>query len=63
MIQMMEYRKVFEGAAYSIYEDEEATLVLLEGKPIASSCIEHGNHALFDFDCPHVERLMKKIFS
>ncbi|AWR95156.1 hypothetical protein [Acidianus brierleyi] len=59
----MEYRKIFEGAAYSIFEDDEATLVLLEGKPVAASCIEHGNHNLFDFDCPHVEKLMKKIFS
>jgi hypothetical protein len=57
------YKKVFEGAFYSIVEDDEASIVLLEGKPIQASCIEHGNHDLFDLNCPHVERLLKKIFS
>ncbi|WP_338599285.1 hypothetical protein V6M85_09630 [Sulfolobus tengchongensis] len=57
------FRKVFQGLAYTILEDDEASVVLLEGKPIQASCVEHGNHELFDLDCPHVERLLKKIFS
>ncbi|AKA73326.1 hypothetical protein SULI_04795 [Saccharolobus solfataricus] len=56
-------KKVFEGLAYTIWEDDEASVVLLEGKPIQASCVEHGNHNLFDLDCPHVEKLLKKIFS
>ena len=57
------YRKIFEGLAYTIIEDNEASLVLLEGKPIQASCIEHGNHEIFDLNCPHVEKLLKKVFS
>ncbi|ARM76042.1 hypothetical protein [Acidianus manzaensis] len=60
---MAEYRKVFEGVAYTIIEDDEASIVFLEGKPIAASCIEHGNHVMFDINCPHVEKLLKKVFS
>ncbi|MCY0849692.1 hypothetical protein [Sulfuracidifex metallicus] len=60
---MAEYRKIFEGTAYSIIEDEKASLVLLEGKPIAGSCIVHGNHDLYDMSCPYLEGLIKKVFS
>ncbi|BBG22906.1 hypothetical protein [Sulfuracidifex tepidarius] len=60
---MAEYIKVFEGSAYSIVEDDKATLVMLEGKPIAGSCILHGNHDLYDMQCPYLEELMKKVFS
>ena len=57
------YRKIFEGLAYTIIEDNESSVVLLEGKPIQASCIEHGNHEIFDLNCPHVEKLLKKVFS
>ncbi len=57
------FKKIFEGLAYTIIEDDEATIVFLEGKPIQVSCIEHGSHQLFDLNCPHAEKLLKKIFS
>ncbi len=60
---MAEYTKIFQGSAYSIVEDDRATLVMLEGKPIAGSCIKHGNHDLYDMSCPYLEQLMKKVFS
>ena len=56
------YRVVFEGAFYKIIEDDEASLLLFEGKPISATCVEHGTHGS-PYGCPHVERLMKKIFS
>jgi len=57
-----EYRVFFEGAFYKIVGDEEAEVLLYEGKPIAAACLEHGPHAEI-FGCPHVEKLLKKIFS
>ncbi|EZQ04732.1 MULTISPECIES: hypothetical protein [Acidianus] len=60
---MAEYRKIFEGVAYSIVEDDEASIVFLEGKPVAASCIKHGNHEIYQLDCPYVEKLLKKVFS
>jgi len=57
----MQYRKVFEGLTYSIVEDDEASVLFLEGKPVIASCVEHGNHSLFETDCPHVVRLLRKM--
>ena len=56
------YRVVFEGAFYKIIEDDEASVVLFEGKPISAACIEHGAHNSV-YGCPHVENLLKKVFS
>ncbi len=37
-----EYRVFFEGAFYKIVGDEEAEVLLYEGKPVAAACLEHG---------------------
>ena len=57
-----EYRVVFEGAFYKIIEDDTAEVLLFEGKPVSVACVEHGPHADI-YGCPHVEKLLKKIFS
>ena len=62
----MQYKVTFSGAFYKIIEDDKAAIVFLEGVPIAAACVEHGSHDDIKksiHECPHVERLMKKIFS
>ncbi len=54
-------RVFFRGNYYEVVEDDYAEVVLLEGKPISAACKFHGNHDLFDFSCPYVERLLKKV--
>ena len=56
-----EVREFFKGHYYEIVEDERAQVILLEGEPIASACIEHGSHDVFDLSCTHVRDLLKKI--
>ncbi len=56
-----EIRPYFRGQFYEVVEDDVAEVVFLEGKPVAAACIEHGNHDLFDFSCPHVQSLLKKV--
>jgi len=58
-----EYKKVFQGSFYSIVEDDEAVLVLLEDEPVWGACKVHGNHSLFDLNCPYLENLVRKIKS
>jgi len=58
----IQYRVTFDGAFYKIVEDEEAAILFFEGVPVSAACVEHGSHKDIH-ECPHVERLMKKIFS
>ncbi|MEM0173353.1 MAG: hypothetical protein QXV69_03565 [Sulfolobaceae archaeon] len=57
----MNYKTIFQGSFYSVVEDDTAVIVLLEGKPISGACKYHGNHELFDFSCPYLENLVKKV--
>lgn len=62
----VQYRITFDGAFYKIVEDDEASIMFLEGVPISAACVEHGSHSDIKkcmHECPHVEKLMKKIFS
>jgi len=55
----MQYNTVFRGAAYTIVEGDGAEVLLLEGKPIAATCTDHGSHQLGDLRCPRVWRLLE----
>jgi len=50
---------VFRGVAYTIVEGDGAEVLLLEGKPIAATCTDHGSHQLGDLRCPRVWRLLE----
>lgn len=58
----IQYKISFEGAFYRIVEDDDASIVFLEGVPVSAACVEHGYHKHIH-ECPHVEKLWKKIFS
>lgn len=54
--------KSFKGIVYPIVEDDETSVVFLEGKSVMASCIEYGNHALFETDYPPRGGTTKKAF-
>ncbi|MBB5254378.1 hypothetical protein [Sulfurisphaera ohwakuensis] len=62
MAEIQQFRISFDGAFYKIVEDEDAAILLFEGIPISAACIEHGSHK-DPHECPHTEKLLKKIFS
>ncbi|BBD72284.1 hypothetical protein HS1genome_0673 [Sulfodiicoccus acidiphilus] len=57
----MHHNTVFKGTAYTIVEGEGAEVLLLEGRPIAATCAEHGSHQIGDLSCPRVWRLLEDL--